>query len=202
MDTKAASGLTIGLGVAFLAILSLLHVLEPEFNPPHVISEYQLGRFGWLMSLAFVCLGAASLALFSAARQQIHTRVGRVWAWGLPIIGVAYFVGGIFPPDPKWFLGSWLHGIGGLVVIFGSPIVFTFVSRGLARNDVSATAARRLLWTAAVAWLSLLLFSGSIVSFRTSGSGSIIVGWTNRFMIMTYVLWPLVAAIHVRSRSR
>jgi hypothetical protein len=47
--------------VAFLAILSVLHVLEPEFNPPHLISEYQLGRFGWLMSLAFFCLGAASL---------------------------------------------------------------------------------------------------------------------------------------------
>jgi len=202
MDTKAASSLTIGLGVAFLAILSLLHVLEPEFNPPHVISEYQLGRFGWLMSLAFVCLGAASLALYSAARQQIHTTAGRVWAWGLAIIGIAYFVGGIFPPDPKWFLGSWLHGIGGLVVIFGSPIVFTFVSIGLARNDVSATAARPLLWTAAVAWLSLSLFWGSVASFHTSGSGSIIVGWTNRFLIMTYVLWLLVSAIHVRSRSR
>jgi hypothetical protein len=32
----------------------MLHVLEPEFNPPHLISEYQLGRFGWLMSLAFI----------------------------------------------------------------------------------------------------------------------------------------------------
>jgi hypothetical protein len=31
---------------------------------------------------------------------------------------------GIFPPDPKWSLGSLLHGIGGLVVIFGSPMVF------------------------------------------------------------------------------
>jgi hypothetical protein len=202
MDTKAASGLTIGLGVTFLAILLLLHVLEPEFNPPHVISEYQLGRFGGLMSLAFVCLGAASLALFAAARQQIHTRAGRVWASGLPIIGVAYFGAGIFPPDPKWFLGSLLHGIGGLVVIFGSPIVFTFMSRGLARNDVSATGARPLHWTSAVAWLSLSLFWGSVVSFCTSGSGSIIVGWTNRFLIMTYVLWLLVAAIHVRIRSR
>jgi hypothetical protein len=47
--------LAIGLCVAFLAILSLLHVLEPEFNPPHLISEYQLGRFGWLM---FEALGS------------------------------------------------------------------------------------------------------------------------------------------------
>ena len=51
MRTKAT--LAIGLCVAFLAILSVLHVLEPEFNPPHLISEYQLGRFGSWMSLAF-----------------------------------------------------------------------------------------------------------------------------------------------------
>jgi hypothetical protein len=33
----------IGLCVAFLGILSVLHLLEPEINPPHLISEYQLG---------------------------------------------------------------------------------------------------------------------------------------------------------------
>src|SRR5215510_15025792 len=104
MQTKAT--LAIGFCVAFLAILSVLHVLEPEFNPPHLISEYQLGRFGWLMSLAFFCLGAASLALFAAARQEIHTRPGRFGICGLLIIGVAYFCGGLFPPDPKWFVGS------------------------------------------------------------------------------------------------
>ena len=62
MHTKA----TIGLCLAFLTILSVLHMLEPEFNPPHFISEYQLGRFGWLMSLAFFCPGWASLALFGS----------------------------------------------------------------------------------------------------------------------------------------
>jgi len=71
MHTKAT--LAIGLCVAFLAILSVLHVLEPEFNPPHLISEYQLGRFGWLMSLAFFCLGAASFVLFAVARQAVRT---------------------------------------------------------------------------------------------------------------------------------
>ena len=145
MRTKAT--LAIGLCVAFLAILSVLHVLEPGFNPPHLISEYQLGRFGWLMSLAFFCLGAASLALFAAARQAIHTRSGRFGNWGLLIIGVGYFCAGIFPPDPKWFAGGLLHGTGGLVVIFGSPMVFTLVSKGFARNEASATAARPLIWT-------------------------------------------------------
>jgi Protein of unknown function (DUF998) len=201
MRTKAT--LAIGLCVAFLATLSVLHVLEPEFNPPHLISEYQLGRFGWLMSLAFFCLGAASLALFAAARQEIHTRPGRFGTWGLLIIGVAYFCAGIFPPNPKWFVGSLLHGIGGLVVIFGSPMVFTLVSKGFVRNEASAAAARPLIWMAMLTWLSLLLFYGSIIAFRgTPRSDSIVIGWTNRFLITTFVLWLLVAAFHVRSISR
>src|SRR5262245_41456898 len=195
MRTKAT--LVIGLCVAFLAILSVLHVLEPEFNPPHFISEYQLGRFGWLMSLAFFCLGAASLALFAAARQS--TGPGRLGTWGLLIIGIAYFCGGIFPPDPNWFVGSILHGIGGLVVIFGSPIAFTLVSMGFVRDEASSTAARPLIWTATLTWLSLALFYGSVVAFPLSSSS--VVGWTNRILIMTYVLWLLVAAFHVRNRS-
>jgi hypothetical protein len=198
MRTKAT--LTIGLCLAFLTILSVLHLLEPEFNPPHFISEYQLGRFGWLMSLAFFCLGAASLALFAAVRQKMHTRAGRFGIWGLLIIGVAYFCGGIFPPDPKWFVGSVLHGIGGLIVIFGSPIVFTLVSMGFRRDEVPSTAARPLIWTAALTWLSLALFYGSIVAFPRSASS--LVGWTNRILIATYVLWLLDAAFHVRNRSQ
>jgi hypothetical protein len=116
----------IALGVGFLCILSLLHVGEPEYNPPHLISEYQLGRSGWLMSLTFFCWGAASIALFAAAGQRFQTRRGRFGTWGLLIIGVAYFAAGIFPPDPQRSLASLLRGIGGLVVIFGSPVVFTF----------------------------------------------------------------------------
>jgi hypothetical protein len=81
--------LVIGLCAAFLAILSLLHVLEPDFDPPHLISEYQLGRFGWLRSVAFFCLGAAALALFGAAKQETDSKLGRFGAWELLIISVA-----------------------------------------------------------------------------------------------------------------
>jgi len=201
MHTKAT--LAIGLCVAFLAILSVLHVLEPEFNPPHLISEYQLGRFGWLMSLAFFCLGAASFVLFAVARQAVRTRPGLFGTWGLLIIGVAYFCAGIFPPDPKWFVGSLLHGLGGVIVIFGSPMVFTLVNRDFIRNETSAAIARLLICTAALTLLSLALFYGSIVAFGGAPrSGSIMVGWTNRILITTFVLWLLVAVFHVRSRSR
>jgi hypothetical protein len=91
--------------------------LAPEFNPPHLNSEYQSGRFGWLMSFAFFCLGAASLALFAA--------------------------------------------------------VFTLVSKGLVRNEASATTARPLIWMAGLTWLRLFFFYGSIIAFRGAPHGSI-----------------------------
>jgi len=59
------------------------------------------------------------------------------------------------------------------------------------RNEASSTAARLLIWTATLTWLSLALFYGSIVAFPRSGSS--VVDWTNRILITTYVLWLLVA---------
>jgi len=202
MSTRTISGTAIGFCAAFVGILSLLHVWEPEYNPPHLVSEYQLGRFGRLMSLAFFCLGAASMALFAAARRHVHTTPRHFGTWGLLVIGLAYVVGGIFPPDPQRFLVGLLHGIGGLVVIFGSPLVFTLVTRDFAHSEVSATGPRPLVWTAILTWLSVALFYGAIIAVHASGSGGTVVGWTNRFMVATFVLWLLVAALHVRSRSR
>src|SRR5262245_41035932 len=115
MDTKAVSGLTIGLGVAFLAILLLLHVLEPEFNPPHVISEYQLGRF-WLVDVTCLRLPGSGFARSLSSGEATNsyksgTRLG---------LGVTYhrrrlFRGGHLPSRSKmvsWQLASRHRGTG------------------------------------------------------------------------------------------
>ena len=40
----------------FLGLLALLHFLKPELDPAwRMISEYEIGRFGWMMRLAFFC---------------------------------------------------------------------------------------------------------------------------------------------------
>jgi hypothetical protein len=44
--------------VVFLILLAALHFLEPDFDPSKdPISEYELGRCGWVMALAFFSLG-------------------------------------------------------------------------------------------------------------------------------------------------
>jgi hypothetical protein len=92
MHTKAT--LAIGLCVAFLAILSVLHVLEPEFNPPHLISEYQLGHFGWLIALAFFCLGARSLR---SSKTRDSNKTGTLWDLGVAYHRRRLFLRGYLP---------------------------------------------------------------------------------------------------------
>ena len=90
--------MSLGLSVVFLALLATLHVLEPEFNSGHVISEYQLGDYGFLMSLAFCILGVSALLLAVSLGPRLRTRGARVGWWWLLVIGAAFFIGGVFPP--------------------------------------------------------------------------------------------------------
>jgi len=53
-------------------LIVMLHGLKPEIDPSwRFISEYALGRYGWLMSIAFVTFGVAHLALVADARRYL-----------------------------------------------------------------------------------------------------------------------------------
>ncbi|TMA97688.1 MAG: DUF998 domain-containing protein [Deltaproteobacteria bacterium] len=110
--TKLAAYLSLVSVAAFLVLLIVLYFLEPEFNPPHLISEYELGRFGFLMSLAFFCLGAGSLFLARALWIDLRTKGDRFGGWWLILAGIAYIGAGIFAPDPTSIVESRLHGSG------------------------------------------------------------------------------------------
>jgi hypothetical protein len=55
----AAAYAAIAAGALFGILLLGLHVLEPEYDPTwRFLSEYALGRFGWLMTAAFLAIAA------------------------------------------------------------------------------------------------------------------------------------------------
>src|SRR5687768_5770605 len=56
----------------FLDLLITLHFLKPDLDPSwHFISEYQVGRFGWMMSLAFLSLAVSCIALSFALWSHV-----------------------------------------------------------------------------------------------------------------------------------
>src|SRR5262245_29742853 len=81
---RIAVRFSLGVSALFLALIAMLHGLEREFNLGHLISEYQLGGYGFLMSLAFCLLGA------SAALLALYAR------WTRRLVGVARCRRGFF----------------------------------------------------------------------------------------------------------
>jgi hypothetical protein len=195
--SKIAASLSLGLSFAFLALLTGLHVLEPEFNSGHLISEYQLGDYGFLMSLAFCLLGSSALLLALSLGPRLRTRSGRVGWCGLLAIGAAFFIAGIFPPVQTPVVSGYLHGIAGLVAIFGSPIAFTLIGRGLARSEAQVPLSRRLKWATLLAWIGLWFFLVALaVVSLTNPLNTPLPPWVsiaNRFLIVAYCIWLMAA---------
>jgi hypothetical protein len=189
---------SLGLSLAFVALLAVLHVLNPEFNSGHLISEYQLGDYGFLMSLAFCLLGASAFLLALSLRPRLRTRGGRVGWWGLLVIGTAFFIAGVFPPVQTPLIIGYLHGISGLVAIFGSPIAFTLIGRSLASNEPEFLLSHRIRWATLAAWGGLGLFLASLTVSSLTGQTDtplpLSVSLANRFLIVTYCIWLMAAA--------
>ena len=58
-------------GITFIILLALLHVIKPDIEPSwNFISEYQVGHFGWLMSLAFVSLALSCSVLVDRSLER------------------------------------------------------------------------------------------------------------------------------------
>jgi hypothetical protein len=133
-----------------------------------------------------------------SARDAAATRRGRIGRWWFVAIGIALFGAGIFYPYPTPKLASYLHGLCGVIVIVTFPIAATFYSTGLAHSQAWTTSRKRLRWATGFVWLGLLSFAGStivlgIISQPVDRSNpNLLIGWQNRFIIVTYSLWLVV----------
>ncbi len=188
-------------GLLFLLLLVLLHFLEPEFDPSrNLISEYELGQYGWLMSAAFFSLGVAVLGMLLSTWRSATTITGLIGRWWFVVISIAFFGAGIFYPYQPANTASLIHGICGLIIIVTFPIAATLYSSSLARSPEWTESRSQLRWATVLVWVGLLSFVGSIMVLGIlSGpmdrtTASLPIGWQNRFMIFTYSLWLMIIA--------
>jgi len=93
---------------------------------------------------------------------------------------------------------GYLHGISGLVAIFGSPIAFTLIGRSLAWSEARSPLSRYLRWATLSACGGLCLFVISLaVGSITGQMDTPLPAWVslaNRFMVVAYCLWLMAAA--------
>jgi hypothetical protein len=203
----ASAYAAIGLACAFLSLLLLLHILKPELDPAwRWISEYEIGRYGWMMRLAFFCWGTSVLALtvtlWSSPRSALGT-LGAVW---LTVIASALFGAGVFKTaaitDRTPSRENSVHAICGAVVILTFPIAATIAAISLLGGAVSSVGHGPVVVATALTWIGLVAFMASNIvagikspSAERVGNPDIRVGWQNRFMVVTYVVWVVVLSV-------
>lgn len=194
------------LSCLFLDILILLHFLKPELDPSwRMISEYEIGRFGWLMSLAFFCWAGSVLTLSLALQRHLDTPSGKIGLGWMLLISVALVGAGIFKTnailDDTPSLANTLHTLCGAFVIMTFPIAAALVARSLSQHPAWAPSKRWLLFGTLLLWLGMFVFFGSIsVSNAINPAAGrvgpqVYLGWPNRIMVLVYNLWLIVTAI-------
>lgn len=205
--------ITVVLSSLFLAILFLLHFLEPEFDPSwRMISEYEIGRYGWLMSPAFFCWGGSVLALLVTLWPSLRTLGGKIGRWWLVLLGIALFGAGIFKTnaitDPTPSTANSLHTLCGALVILTFPMVVTLIAASLARHPEWASVRRWLPWGTVLVWLSLFAYFGSMILSNVINPAAgrvgpeVYQGWPNRLMVVVYNLWLIWIALNALRTAR
>ena len=202
---------TIVFAALFLAILFLLHFLKRELDPSwRMISEYEIGRFGWMMRLAFFCWGASVLALLITIWPVLLPISGTISRWWLVLIVIALFGAGIFKTDPitndTRSLVNTIHKICGTIVILTFPIAATLAIRSLLHNPLWSAYQGILIFGVVLAWIGMVAYFATVVISRVKdpkagevGSPHILMGWPNIFNVVTYIVWIIIiAAIALR----
>jgi Protein of unknown function (DUF998) len=78
ISTRAAR-LAIVASVLYQFLLIALIFLRPDLAPSwHTISEWAIGRYGWMMSGAFLISAVSYAALFVLLKSHLHGISGRI----------------------------------------------------------------------------------------------------------------------------
>lgn len=189
--------------IAYQLMMATLIFIRPEIDPARQpISEYAIGRLGWLAVLAFLCSAVSYGALWLLLKDQVQGFWGKVGLTLLAICTIGTIGVGVFVADPIAVPMDQLSPRGNLHVLFGTaalmllPFAALLLNLNLARNPAWASAKRALLWTAGLPLFGFIAFMIMVATITPAE------GWPPRFMFLTYAVWVVVlAALALRLRQ-
>jgi hypothetical protein len=172
--------------ITYQVLLATVILIRPEINPTHnPVSEYAIGRLGWVTVLAFLVAAAAYALLLAAVRPLVRGRLGP-GLLGICVLGT--FGVGVFVADPvvtPWSamtVAGRVHVVCGLSALVLLPFAALLINRELARRLPAA--ARVLRWTG---WLPL----AGLVLHALLATVIPPEGWPPRLLFLTYAIWLL-----------
>ena len=194
----------------FVALVLVLHVVRADLEPSwHMISEYSVGRGGWLMRLAFLALASSLFSLTLALGVHARGALGVTGRVFLGIASVGASMGGLFNTDPAGTAPEhisttgMLHGFAFMLGVPGILFAVTFLTGALWRSPAWRSQRSVLLVSAALVWVTMVVFGmamGSAMASHATGS-QFAVGWQNRALVLAWALWVAALAAHSRKHS-
>jgi hypothetical protein len=204
--TVIAAHVAIAFGALFILLLGSLHVLESEFDPTwRFVSEYMLGRFGWIMTLAFVSLAVSLASIGVAIFTRVRNTVGYI---GILILGLAVIgllIAASFKTDPITTKTEDLTPSGQMHVLGASldysPLAFLLLSFSLIRTAAWSPIKKRLFITAIISIALTIAFIFAIPADTVFGPG-VYAGLIGRLLLLSYLGWVATVAFHVHKLSK
>lgn len=187
--------------VSYQFLLIALILLRPDLAPSwHTISEWAIGRYGWMMSSAFLISALSYAALLAMLKSQVRGMLGRIGLGILLIcaigaIGVGIFTTDPMPIHPPLSLRGTLHVVFGTTQLVLLPFAALLINIALIRKNEGWRDARRvLIWTAGLPLFGFLCFALYTAIFVAPlGPGAygpgVNIGWPPRFAFFTYMVW-------------
>lgn len=165
----------------FLVMLLVLHFIKSDVDPiRRMISEYEIGRFGWLMQLAFIYIAISCVSLGIAIwliTNRISAKIGSVM---FVIAAAGMIIAAANVTDPIDAIQTTSHGdlhaIGFLIGIPSLIIACAIISIALRSTP--------LLWLTVIQVFSIMaLVAGMALDIEK------LIGGPNRLYIVACCVW-------------
>ena len=189
----------VGFFLYFVAALLLMHVIRPDYTiVDHMISDYAVGQFGWIMTTAFASLAIGCLTLaVGLLRDGPTSWLGRIGAALLVVAFAGLIVTALYPTDletaPSTRTGD-IHTISFLV-----NIVSILLSTICLALSYAGSPGWRRHRTPALAFAGLLIVA-FVAQYLTLHKGAP-YGITNRLFVAVLMAWLILNSLWLKSSA-
>ncbi len=189
----------------FLLLLILLHFIKSDINPMwHMVSEYGIGRYGWIMQAAFFCLAFSCVSITAAVWLQTPTISGKIGLALMLVTAIGLIIAGFNVTDPintpktEMTAQGHMHALGFMIGVPSMTIGVVLISISLRYNPTLAWARQPLIWSAQVPWISIVLMLLTFAILLPKNEGKfgpgVVIGLPNRLWVLGCCIWLLIAA--------
>jgi len=167
-----------------------------------MISQYALGRHGWMMALCFAAFATASACLVGAIVATVPSLLGRIGLLFLLVAAIGLAMAARFPMDPvstppgqRSFAGK-MHGVSFLVgvpcQVLGVLLVSLALGSHISYGSVPLLALTAIVWLSLAVMVAIMLMVGPV--HGPNPKVPIMFGWSSRLFMVAYGVWLMIVA--------